>query len=382
MSARYRSNAPLARPTTATCQVEALQASNVWSQPTKKPPTPPEPKSRPGGIARSRSIGSASATGLTAVPDRERDQVLADAQSRAEQAEQMLLELARRLRTAEARAVEAERDKAAAELRVTKIRAHVCHRFSVTHGVVSDDSDCYEGFLRGGVPEWYGVCRYANGDVYEGEWVGGQPHGWGQCHFAGGNIFIGQWEGGGYHGRGTYRYINGDKYEGLWDRDCRHGAGVFTEANGLMWEDCYEYGDLKSRRLRTSMSGRPPGSAKESTAMPETPSPRSYKQRHCATGRQEWRQHNQAWGVFEETPPTVIRLANVPWPPKGSDMTEGMLPASATADDRRRALKELLRRWHPDKWQGRNVHPEDTAEILVRVGDVFQRVRKQLQSER
>jgi hypothetical protein len=78
---------------------------------------------------------------------------------------------------------------------------------------------------------------------------------------------------------------------------------------------------------------------------------------------------------------TPIRFDNVPWPAPaaGGDLAEEamMLPPALRndADARRRAVREALRRWHPDKFGqrfGGRLAPEDRERILERVKAVSQ----------
>jgi hypothetical protein len=77
----------------------------------------------------------------------------------------------------------------------------------------------------------------------------------------------------------------------------------------------------------------------------------------------------------------VIRFNDVPWPAPaaGGDLAEDamMLPAAlrTDADARRRAVREALRRWHPDKFGqrfGGRLAAEDREKILERVKVVSQ----------
>lgn len=169
--------------------------------------------------------------------------------TRADIAERLSIELAKRLAEAEAAAAKAsaERDSVLEELEA--LRAHVSRDKALTHGARIDGADSYRGFLSedGRKPEYYGVCVYGNGDRYVGGWLNGNPNGFGTCTFALGNRYVGGWKNGGYHGDGTYRYANGDVYQGTWKDDVRQGDGMLTEKDGTAWIEVYEAGKLLSR---------------------------------------------------------------------------------------------------------------------------------------
>jgi hypothetical protein len=96
--------------------------------------------------------------------------------------------------------------------------------------------------------------------------------------------------------------------------------------------------------------------------------------------------HAQAWERFIMAQVTAgddaaIRFDDVPWPavPPGGDLAEEamMLPAAlrGDADARRRAVREALRRWHPDKFGqrfGSRLAAADRDRILERVKAVSQ----------
>jgi hypothetical protein len=54
----------------------------------------------------------------------------------------------------------------------------------------------------------------------------------------------------------------------------------------------------------------------------------------------------EAFAAFERAPPPLIDMASIPWPPKGNLLSL----AGAREEDQKKRLKELFRRWHPDKW--------------------------------
>ena len=89
------------------------------------------------------------------------------------------------------------------------------------------NGDVYEGSLRGGVREGYGVYTWRCGDVYAGEWAGGRKSGEGSYAWVRGGWFAGSWAGGRQHGRGRFELANGMVYEGRWTaRDAESMPGA------------------------------------------------------------------------------------------------------------------------------------------------------------
>jgi hypothetical protein len=95
--------------------------------------------------------------------------------------------------------------------------------------------------------------------------------------------------------------------------------------------------------------------------------------------------HALAWERFlaaaSEGGGETIRFSDVPWPtvPAGGDLaTEAMMLPEALRGDaeaRRRAVREALRRWHPDKFGqrfGGRLAAADRDRILERVKTVSQ----------
>eukprot|EP00899_Mesostigma_viride_P006589 jgi/Mesvir1/15931/Mv08254-RA.1 len=300
----------------------------------------------PGRFMRSASfVGSldSAVEGRTAALERSVKQ----ATQRCEEAENLALDLARRLRDAEARASQAEKEKAAVAEQLGALRKHISHKFSVSYGRVEDDSDSYEGFLQGSIPTWWGTCRFTNGDVY-------------------------QWVRGGYHGQGTYCYANGDTFEGTWQNDVREGAGVFTEASGVAWDHWYTDGNLTAKSMRNpgGPGARVPGASSRATSAA-----------NGAAAQADAASHQRTWQAFEANPPAVLRFVDIPWPAR-DDSWAALLVGKLAGEERRKAYKELLRRWHPDKWQGRNLHEPDRAQILEGVAVIFQNVKRAMEKEK
>ena len=83
-----------------------------------------------------------------------------------------------------------------------------------------------------------------NGDVavYVCQMKGGTPNGYGTCTYADGGTYVGQFKNGNRNGNGKFTFNNSDKYVGQFKDHGMHGYGTFTLANGTIkytgeWEN-------------------------------------------------------------------------------------------------------------------------------------------------
>lgn len=53
----------------------------------------------------------------------------------------------------------------------------------------------YEGEIKNGLREGWGIYHYRNGALYEGEWMEGKKHGVGIMKYANGDRYEGNWNG-------------------------------------------------------------------------------------------------------------------------------------------------------------------------------------------
>lgn len=81
----------------------------------------------------------------------------------------------------------------------------------------------YQGGIKDGEFNGFGILRNRNREGYEGEWEDGKKH-----------------------GVGTYLYSNGNSLAGSWKNDTPHGPGVFVFANGGTITGTWKYGILVS----------------------------------------------------------------------------------------------------------------------------------------
>jgi hypothetical protein len=226
------------------------------------------------------------------------------------------------------------------------------------------------------------------GDVYVGEWHRGQPHGHGACTFKRGNAYEGGWKKGGYHGKGVYSYANGDRFEGTWKDDERHGGGTFTDATGSVWRETYENGELRRRWAAAEGAGggsdpsfqfhHRDGSGDDSNSDGGAAGAWANDEQMYDARR---KLHDERWKIFERNPPEVIDHGDVPWPPPGDLLGDGVGrrgPPISTAELKRRC-KDFMMRWHPDKWIGRKLCEENRERIMRDVTNVFRRIDQEKQ---
>ncbi len=52
----------------------------------------------------------------------------------------------------------------------------------------------YQGYMKRGKPDGFGIYKFADGDIYAGEWRSGLRHGSGKHWFKDGRFYSGTWE--------------------------------------------------------------------------------------------------------------------------------------------------------------------------------------------
>ncbi|MBM4147754.1 MAG: hypothetical protein FJ224_01730 [Lentisphaerae bacterium] len=131
--------------------------------------------------------------------------------------------------------------------------------YSTAKGTVSvvtfPNGDRYEGGLKGGLFEGWGVYYRANGDRYEGEFRGDMKNGNGTIHYANGDIYTGQFEDDRKQGRGSYTYRDGNRYVGDFFGDALHGSGIMVHANGNQYTGEFKNGAKHGRGTFTYGNG-------------------------------------------------------------------------------------------------------------------------------
>ncbi len=93
------------------------------------------------------------------------------------------------------------------------------------HVVRFPSGDRYEGQLRGGLLDGWGVYYFRNGDRYEGNFREDMKQGYGVLYFQNGDIYKGEFLDDKRHGKGTYVFANGSRYVGEFRNGKRHGRG-------------------------------------------------------------------------------------------------------------------------------------------------------------
>jgi hypothetical protein len=77
------------------------------------------------------------------------------------------------------------------------------------------NGDMYEGELKDGKMDDYGIYRWSDGDIYQGYFRGSKQSMDGAAYYAeSNNVYEGMWRDGKREGRGVLRWGNGDIYEG------------------------------------------------------------------------------------------------------------------------------------------------------------------------
>jgi hypothetical protein len=97
------------------------------------------------------------------------------------------------------------------------------------------NGDRYEGQLRGGLLDGWGIYYFGNSDRYEGSFSEDMKQGYGVLYFKNGDVYKGEFLNDKRHGKGTYVFANGSRYVGEFRAGKRHGRGRY------IYEDGQEY---------------------------------------------------------------------------------------------------------------------------------------------
>ena len=74
----------------------------------------------------------------------------------------------------------------------------------------------YEGEIRNGKPDGFGILIWFDGIKYVGNFKDGKEHGQGTFTSPDGTKYVGEWKDGKKHGQGTETWSSGWKYVGEW----------------------------------------------------------------------------------------------------------------------------------------------------------------------
>ena len=89
--------------------------------------------------------------------------------------------------------------------------------------------------------------------------------------------------------------------------------------------------------------------------------------------------HEAAFAKFEKklegAGDETLRLSDLPLPPKHGSVSGAS--RADPVDDRKKAVKKALLRWHPDKFDLSKFHPEDRDAVKDAVADVTRRIVKE-----
>jgi hypothetical protein len=124
-------------------------------------------------------------------------------------------------------------------------------------GKVTFDNGTYEGQLKNGVPDGYGVYVFKSGNRYEGQFRNGVKEGRGKFNWAAsGNRYDGDWKADKRTGKGVFVWSNGDRYDGSWVDNLSAGYGVQTWANGDRYEGEWRNDLANGQGTKTAADGR------------------------------------------------------------------------------------------------------------------------------
>jgi hypothetical protein len=111
-----------------------------------------------------------------------------------------------------------------------------------TSTVTFPNGDRYEGEVRDGVFEGWGVYYFADGARYEGEFRNDFMNGAGTMFYRNGDVYIGEFLNEMRSGQGKMTFVNGDRYVGAFRDDTMNGKGVMTYADGSKYSGDFANG--------------------------------------------------------------------------------------------------------------------------------------------
>ena len=119
----------------------------------------------------------------------------------------------------------------------------------------SEGDSVYDGSVREGKAQGYGIFTTTDGYRYEGEWREDEQHGHGTYTDSDGSRYEGEWRNGMAHGYGISTTTDGDRYEGEWREDEQHGHGTYTDSDGSRYEGEWRAGKLSGTFTITMSDG-------------------------------------------------------------------------------------------------------------------------------
>ncbi|CAF1482049.1 unnamed protein product, partial [Adineta ricciae] len=131
--------------------------------------------------------------------------------------------------------------------------------------ITYNNGDHYEGYIRNGMINGYGIYNYADGRKFVGNFINGASNGFGEMRWTDNTRYEGHWVDDVMHGNGTYYYSDGrkyvghsvhdtadgygemswpggDRYEGSWKNDTMHGNGTYYYTDGRTYIGRYKNG--------------------------------------------------------------------------------------------------------------------------------------------
>ena len=100
----------------------------------------------------------------------------------------------------------------------------------------------YEGDIKDGKPNGFGILIITSGIKYVGEWKDGKENGQGTETWSDGNIYEGEWKDGKRNGQGTLTYSDGRKFIGEFKDGLLNGQGTETNSSGYKFEGVWKDG--------------------------------------------------------------------------------------------------------------------------------------------
>mmetsp|Transcript_45496 Transcript_45496/g.103072 ORF Transcript_45496/g.103072 Transcript_45496/m.103072 type:complete len:185 (+) Transcript_45496:178-732(+) len=91
-----------------------------------------------------------------------------------------------------------------------------------------------------------------------------------------------------------------------------------------------------------------------------------------------WKEHEDLVNRFQENPPVVIRMDNIPWPPCDSDILD-FIEMFWSKKHMKHAYRIACRRWHPDKFMqayGEVVDPTCREAVDQRLNSILATVNR------
>ena len=118
------------------------------------------------------------------------------------------------------------------------------------------DGGTYEGDVRQGKPNGFGMHTSKQGKTYQGQWLNGERNGFGKTIRGTAILYEGSFADNKRSGFGRLTYPNSETYEGEWLAGQMHGFGENVWADGSRYEGYWEFGERSGFGIMTLADGR------------------------------------------------------------------------------------------------------------------------------